>query len=41
MVSRENADRMAESIHKNDIYSKALNATEFVNFWMNKRRSVT
>ncbi len=35
---RGNADRRAESIHKNGIYS---NATEFVNSWMNKRRSVT
>ncbi len=32
---------MAELIHKNGIYSIARNATEFVNFWMNKRRSVT
>ncbi len=38
---RENTDRMAESIHKNVIYSKVRNATEFVNFGMNKRRSVT
>ncbi len=37
----ENTDRMAESIHKNGIYSIAQNAMEFVKFWMNKRRSVT
>ncbi len=35
---RENVDRMAESIHKNGIYSIAQNA---LNFSMNKRRSVT
>ncbi len=40
MVSVNNVDRMAESIHKNGIYSIARNATEFVKFWMNKR-SVT
>ncbi len=34
-------DRMVESIHKKVIYSKTRNATEFVNFWMNKKRSVT
>ncbi len=38
---RENVDEIAESIYKNRIYSKARNATEFVNFWMIKRRLVT
>ncbi len=40
-VYRQNADTMTESIHKNWIYSIAWNATEFVNFWINKRRPVT
>ncbi len=38
---RENVNRMVDSIHKNRIYSKARNATEFVHFWMNKRRSLS
>ncbi len=33
--------RMAESIQKNGIYAMVQNATEFVNFWMNKRRAIT
>ncbi len=37
----ENADRMAESIHKNRIYSIARNTMKFVNLWMNKKKSVT
>ncbi len=31
----ENTDRIAESSHKNGIYSLMRNVTEFVKVWMN------